>query len=130
MQIFKNIFPSQICETYYKSYLDKFQNIAEDDPEFCVIQKEIHQVAQFLCLYNPKIEIIEKPKYPDFIIKYGKRLIGLEHERLVNESIKSLEGSIENLIKSVEIEFRRKFPNEKKLVTIYVKDNIQFKKAE
>ena len=107
------------------SLLDKSNN------NFGKKKLEICHAGSFLVLLNSDLIIDKVGEQPDFILKNSKNeYIGLEHEILVDPFYKRIEGSFGDLIKDVEIVFQRLYPDEKFLLHVFGKYNVDFSKAE
>ena len=63
---------------------------------------EISHVGKFLTILDENIEIHKVSEKPDFILKYGTELIGLEHQVIVNEQEKEREGFFGNIFNKAE----------------------------
>jgi hypothetical protein len=115
----------------YKAYIDKILiNKDENAPSYKKTVIETCHVAKFLCKYNTQADLIEKRENPDFLLKEDDLLIGLEHEVLVDQEKKKIEGSVSNLLQIVENEYKAKHPEDKILVNIYCKNNLDYKLSE
>ncbi len=102
----------------------------EFDPGYDQLALETCHVAKFICQLDKNIEIARKYESPDFILKWGSRIIGLEHEILVNNESKQKEGSLEDLFKGLEKEYRKINPDKKLLLTIYPHPYLTFRKVD
>jgi hypothetical protein len=93
---------------------------------------EVCQVGKYVHLINEQIQIIDKPKppAPDFILKDGTNIVGLEHTRIFTENVKAYQ-SIVSLFNYAEKIFREKFPSEFALANINLKnDKLEYKQKE
>lgn len=115
----------------YHYYVDQLlpNNTMINDYDKKIILESLH-AAKFLSIYNPSIEIHSKVESPDFTLKLNDRLIGLEHEILVDQKTKQSEESVKDLVSTVEKEYRKKNPKDKLLVSIYMKKPLPLKKTE
>jgi hypothetical protein len=102
----------------------------ESDPDFKKLSIETCHTAKFICQLDDTIEIVRKMEKPDFLIRYQDRSIGLEHEILVKQESKQKEGSISDLVRGLEEEFRINHPEKKLLLTVFPHPYLKFRKAE
>jgi hypothetical protein len=107
----------------YHQYINQVLGKKEDDNiRFHKLVLETCHLAKFLSRYDSSIEIVTKSENPDFIIRKDNSLVGVEHETIVNQEFKQVEGSLKRLIADVENEYRRTHPYEKRLLNIYMND--------
>lgn len=93
---------------------------------------ELCQVGRFLSNLNSNASILKKRESPDFLISYNNDVIGLEHESILSEDLKSKKyRSIKRLFRDAAILFADRYPEYKILANIYLHDNnFSFKKHE
>jgi hypothetical protein len=91
---------------------------------------ETCHMAKFLSQLDDNIRTVQKFEKPDFIIKWENRVIGLEHEVLVHSDSKLREGSLSDLVKELEKEYRKIHPDQKILLTIYPQPYLSFRKVD
>ncbi len=92
---------------------------------------EICHVGKFLMLLNSGFKIDEIREQPDFIIKSSDNTkIGLEHEVLIDQNHKKVEGSFSDIVKTAEGIFRERYPEIKILANIYVNVNKKISKKD
>ena len=107
----------------YRQYINQVLGKKEDDDSrFHKLVLETCHLAKFLSRYDCSIDIVTKSENPDFIIRKDNILVGVEHETIVNQKFKQVEGSLKSLIADVEKEYRRTHPYEKRLLNIYLND--------
>ena len=76
-------------------------------------KKEIekHHLTSFLS--NEKLNLlvynIEEFETPDFIVNIDKKLISIEHTRLINPDLKKIESYRDRIIKSAQKRFEKKY---------------------
>jgi len=93
---------------------------------------EVCQVGKYIHLINEQIQIIDKPKppAPDFILKNGSNIVGLEHTRIFTKNVKEYQ-SVVSLFNYSEKIFREKFSSEFVLANINLKnDKLEYKQSE
>jgi hypothetical protein len=91
---------------------------------------ETCHMAKFLRQLDDKIRTVRKFEKPDFIISWDNREVGLEHEVLVHGESKLREGSLSDLVKELEREYRKIHPDQKILLTIYPQPYLSFRKVD
>jgi hypothetical protein len=104
--------------------------INEDDQRYDQLALEICHASKFICELDPSIEIVKKTEKPDFILKSKEKIIGLEHEILVDEETRKKEGSLKDLVKALEKEYRRLNPDKKLLLVVYPMPYLTFRKSD
>jgi len=86
-------------------------------------RNEIFQTAKFLMLYNQELRISEVREGPDFIIEAGKGYIGLEHQQILHEESKEIEGFFDNICSKVEEKFSQESSIPPFLANVYFHPN-------
>ncbi|MFT6841501.1 MAG: hypothetical protein ACJASR_000262 [Psychroserpens sp.] len=91
---------------------------------------ELCQVGKLLGTYFPEYNILETRESPDFIIKNGFEKIGVEHELIIDSTLKKKEGFYENICKKVEekLDENKNMPNF--LVNCLFKSDLDYKIRE
>jgi len=93
---------------------------------------EVCQVGKFIYKLNENLSIVDKPNppRPDFILKNGSKLIGLEHTRIFSENSEKY-NRIKSLFEYSEKVFARLYPNEKIFASISIyNDNLEYKQSQ
>ena len=63
---------------------------------------EICHIGKFIMLLNESVSIFRLSESPDCLLNTNQGIIGLEHQIIVNKSLREQEGSFETIIRSVE----------------------------
>lgn len=87
---------------------------------------ELCQVGKLLTLLDGTLSILDRRESPDFIICYNGETIGLEHEEIVDRNLVKSVRSIEKLFQDAADVFAKKYPKNKILANIWIKD-VKFK---
>lgn len=97
-------------------------------------KKEIekYHLTKFLSNENLKFLVygVEESETPDFIVNIDKKLISIEHTRLINPDLKKKESYRDKIIKIAQKKFEKKYSE--KLYSLITFNNIdlKFEKAE
>lgn len=91
---------------------------------------EICHVAKFLMNLDETSYIKETIESPDFIISCDNKIIGVEHQILINDSEKSYEGFFENIFRLAEIKLRKDYNISNVLINCWLYDNIEYKLSQ
>ncbi len=95
-------------------------------------KKEIekHHLTRFIS--NEKLKFlvynVEESETPDFIVNIDKKLISIEHTRLINPDLKKVESYREKIIKSAHKRFEKKYSA--KLYLLVTFNNIKLKSGK
>lgn len=87
---------------------------------------EICHVAKFLMNLNDTSYIEEVIESPDFLINFENKIVGVEHQILIDDSKKSYEGFLENVFRLTEIELRKDSSTPNILINCWLQDNIKY----
>jgi hypothetical protein len=116
---------------YYANLINSTTSTFDQNwPSYDQLVLETCHMAKFICQLDDSIRLVRKFEKPDFIINCKDRIIGLEHQILVHGNSKSKEGSMNDLVKELQKEFKRLYPNKNLHLTIYLKPNLEFKKVD
>lgn len=121
----KQLFEMNKMGNTIQSMIEPFLNNTNDDKK----RIELWHLGKFIYNFDTSIEIQSVGEEPDFIIKKGELLIGLEVTRYFKEEIKNI-NSIEQLIKKSEKIFNTKYPDKKYYVNLNLKEQIIYNKHE
>lgn len=91
---------------------------------------EKHHLARFIS--NEKLKLlvhsIKESETPDFILNINKRLVSIEHTRLINPNLKKIEKHKEKIIKNAQERFEEKYSD--KLYVLITFNNIHLKSGK
>lgn len=95
-------------------------------------KKEIerHHLTPFISNEQFKFLVygIEDSETPDFIVNIDKKLVSIEHTRLINPEFKEIEQYRERIIQNAKMKFRKKYNAE--LYVLMTFNNIQLKSGK
>ena len=76
-------------------YLDEVKGNNKKTTEIC-------HIGKFIMLLNESVSIFRLSESPDCLLNTNQGIIGLEHQIIVNKSLREQEGCFETIIRSVE----------------------------
>lgn len=76
-------------------YLDEVKGNNKKTTEIC-------HIGKFIKLLNESVSIFRLSESPDCLLNTNQGIIGLEHQIIVNKSLREQEGCFETIIRSVE----------------------------
>jgi ribosomal protein L23 len=85
--------------------------------------EELTDIGRFIVAWPDKLRLIvpEKPlEYPDFIIQFLERTVGIEHTRLINPTLKATFNSAKQLITEAETILKNRNLDYKCTVNIFI----------
>jgi len=86
---------------------------------------ELCHLGKFLLFLEPDITIEKLFEEPDFILNYNDKIIGLEHEIIIDDKRKKIEGFYENISQKVETKLRKDHRLPNFLANCYFNEKIQ-----
>jgi hypothetical protein len=90
---------------------------------------ELRHTGKFLAYFFPHLTIEKIYERPDFLIRYKKRIIGLEHTELINYNIKRQEGYIKNVFNEAENRLLKEESKDyQNMHNCYIKSDFNYKK--
>lgn len=98
--------------------------LAKNSRDFDKRSTEICHAGKAIISINEGFEIEKVSESPDFIIYNSTRRVGFEHATLGNDNLKTIEGSIKNVFKKAEVDFRANFPELKYLVNFFLHEKL------
>ena len=104
----------------YKNLLQRSANLPQDKYE------ELYDLGRFILAFNQSIEILIPEtiqKFPDFKIKEGNKIIGIEHTRLINEKVKATIKAAKYFIANAQKLIAQEFNHLSKTVNIFIDYN-------
>lgn len=87
---------------------------------------EICHVAKFLMNLNDTSYIKAVIESPDFLIDFENKIVGVEHQILIDDSKKAYEGFLENVFRQAETELRKDSSIPNILINCWLHDNIRY----
>lgn len=87
---------------------------------------EICHVAKLLMNLNNNSYIKAVIESPDFLIDFENKIVGVEHQILIDDSKKSYEGFLENVFRQAESELRKDSSTPNILINCWLHDNIKY----
>lgn len=101
---------------------------AESDSQKKIV--EVCHIEKFLRLHEEEIEIEKLSEAPDFIIKVDGKLVGLEHQAIIDNSVMAYEGFFDNVLELAETDFQRDETIPNFLANVYFKADLKFRISE
>lgn len=122
MKIFRNKNDRNCIEEKISNFIEPLKQDYDKNQKKII---EICHVGKFLSLLNYDININRIFEEPDFILKYGNKIIGLEHQIIVNNECIEIEGFYKNIFKKVESKFENQNPHNKFLANCFLKNDLK-----
>ena len=121
MKIFRNNYNRNLLEKKVNKFIEPLRADYEKNQKKII---EICHVGKFLSLLNNEININRIFEEPDFILNDGNKIIGLEHQVIINTGKIQIEGFYKNIFQKVEIKIQNEYPEYKFLANCYLKNNL------
>lgn len=122
MKIFRNKYDRNCIEEKISNFIEPLKQDYDKNQKKII---EVCHVGKFLSLLNYDININRIFEEPDFILDYGNRIIGLEHQVIVNNEHIEIEGFYKNIFKKVELKFENENTNNKFLANCFLKNDLK-----
>lgn len=121
MKIFRNSKDRNLIEEKISKFIEPLTKDFDKNQKKIT---EICHVGKFLSLLNNKVNINRIFEEPDFILDCGNKIIGLEHQIIINDERIEIEGFYKNLFKKVELKIEKENLNYKFLANCYLKNKL------
>lgn len=85
--------------------------------------EELIDIGRFIVAWPDKLDLIVPDKaldYPDFTVQFCERIVGIEHTRLINPTLKAVFNSAKQLITEAEIILKQRNLDYKRMVNIFI----------
>ncbi|MBP0613661.1 hypothetical protein J8J42_11490 [Chryseobacterium sp. cx-311] len=122
MKIYRNTNNRNLIAEKIKPTIERLK---QDDNENQKKIIEVCHVGKFLSLLDAEIYINRISEEPDFILNYGNKIIGLEHQVIVNNEIIEVEGFYKNIFQKVESKLQNETPSTNFLANCFLKEDLK-----
>jgi hypothetical protein len=110
-----------------KTVIEEYETYLKSNNSTSGKQDELLDVGRFIVAANPSLKIVVpviEQAYPDFRITHGDEIIGLEHTRLIDESMIVIFKDLKKIIQQAEDQLQPEFQTSQKNINVFFRYDV------
>lgn len=114
-------------KAHVKGVIEQYEAYLDSNNSTSGKHDELLDVGRFIVAANPNLKIVIptiEQAYPDFRISHGDKIIGLEHTRLIDESMIVIFKDLKKVIQQVEDQLQPEFKTSQKNVNVFFRYDV------